>query len=345
MKQNDLQERSMMRLFTRNNIILLAGCLLVTLASFLFALIYGGVYSLSLSDIFNTALHREPDMLYNRIITEVRLPLAINTLLYGLAMGVAGVLLQRATRFTAICPSTSGLVPAGVLAILIAIHLFELQNEWVVSLIGMLGSVFGLLMTYLFSLAIPIKSKGMRRLVGGLVTAGVLGMVLFISLMKWGQEISLLYNLQTGVFHTGSVLIPISLIFFCLSLCLSGRMNRRSNDDPMWLIVICIVMAAILTGTAVTTLGIWAMVGLIASNVARWLARREDYRIILPAAAMIGAVIMSVLNTLSYLIIPPFETPLHTMTGLIGLPLLVVLIWKEAVRYAGVSQAEKTFSN
>lgn len=345
MEQNYLQKRSMARLFTRNNIILLVGCLLMTLASFLFALIYCGTSSFSLSDIFNTSLHRGPDSLQNQIITEIRLPITINTLLYGVAMGVAGVLLQRATRFTAICPSTLGLVPAGILAILIALHFFKLQNEWVVLLIGILGSFFGLLIAYLFSLVIPIKGKGIRRLVGGLVAAGVLGMVLFTLLIQWEQEISLVVNLQTGLFRTGSLLIPISLICFCLSLCLSGRMNGSSYDDPKWFIVICIVLATVLTGTAITTLGNWAMVGLIASNVARWLARREDYRIILPVAAMIGAVIVSVLNTLSYFINPPFETPLHTVTGLIGLPLLVLLIWKEAVRYAEVSQADKSSMN
>jgi len=319
-----LPTRSTMRFFTRNTIILLAGCLLVTLASFIFSLMYGGAFSFSLSAVFN-------DFLHNRVFTEIRLPLTMNTILYGVAMGVAGVLLQRATRFTAICPSTLGLVPTGILAILIAIQLFDIQQEWAVSLVGVLGSVIGLLTSYLFSLMIPIKAKGMRLLVGGLAAAGVLNMVLFISLIKWGQDIYL-GDLHAGIFPTGSLLIPISLIGFCLSLCLSGRMNGSSNNDPMWLIVISIVVATVLAGTAIATLGSWAMVGLIASSVARWLARREDYRVILPVAAMTGAVIVTVLHTISQLINPPLVTPLHDMTGLIGFPLLVVLIWKEAVR-------------
>lgn len=319
-----------MILFTKNNIILLVGCLLVTLASFLFALIYGGTASISLSDIFNTVLHRVPDMFQNRIIKDIRLPLTINTLLYGAAMGVAGVLLQRVTRFKAVCPSTLGLVPAGTLAIVISLIFFDLQNEWVTSLIGILGSAFGLYITYLVSLVIPIKVKGMRRLVGGLVTAGVLGMVLFIILINWRRDIPLLGELQNGLFRTASQLIPICLICLCLAFFLSGQMSGSSNDDPKWLIAICIVMAIVLTGTAITTLGNWAMAGLISSSIARWLARREDYRIILPVAAMIGAVLVSVLNTLSYFIYPPFETQLYTVTGMIGLPLLAILIWKEA---------------
>ncbi|MFF2483772.1 iron chelate uptake ABC transporter family permease subunit [Paenibacillus sp. NPDC058071] len=342
MEQNGLKESSTIRLFTRNNIILLAGCLFVTLASFLFALMHGGAFSLSISDIFNISLNRVPESTQGRIFTEIRLPLTMNTLLYGAAMGVAGILLQRATRFTVICPSTLGLVPAGILAVLIAIHLFELQNEWAVSIIGTLGAGIGLLIAYLVSLAIPIQAKGLRRLVGGLVVVGVLVVVLFILVLKWELEISFIANLQTGLFRTGSLLIPISLICFVLSFWLSGRMNGNSNDDPMWLIIIFIVLATILTGTAITTVGNWAMVGLIASNVARWLARREDYRVILPVAAMIGAVIVSVLNTVSYFINPPMVTPLHTVTGLIGLPLLVVLIWKEAVRNAKVIQANKS---
>ncbi|REK71952.1 iron chelate uptake ABC transporter family permease subunit [Paenibacillus paeoniae] len=338
MEQDSLQERSMIRLLTRKNIILLAGCLLATLISFLFALRYGGAFTISFSDLFNNEL-------YQQIIMEVRLPLVLNTLLYGASMGVAGVLLQRATRFKVICPSTIGLVPAGVLAVAIAFYHIELQNEWLFSLIGVLGSAFGLLMAYLFSLVIPIQVTGMRRLVGGLVAAGVIGVVLFILLRLWGYNFMLMGYLPTGLFATGSVLIPISLICFFISFFLSGRMNGSSSHDPTWLIVICIVLAVVLTGTAITTLGIWAMVGLIASSVARWLAKTEDYRIILPAVAMIGAVIVSVLNAVSYIIDPLMGIQLHFVTGLIGLPVLVVLIWKEAVRYTKESQADESISH
>jgi len=114
MKRDYLQNQGTKRLFARQNIFLLVGCLLGTAASFLFALMYGGAFPLSISEIFNGALQSE-------IMTGIRLPLSINALLYGVAIGVAGVLLQRATRFTAVCPSTLGLVPAGILAILIAI--------------------------------------------------------------------------------------------------------------------------------------------------------------------------------------------------------------------------------
>lgn len=336
MEQDYLQHQGTKRLFTRQNIILLAGCLLGTAASFLFALMYGGAFPLSISDLFNGALQSE-------IMTEIRLPLSINALLYGIAMGVAGVLLQRATRFTAVCPSTLGLVPAGILAILIAMQPFELHNEWAISLIGTLGSCIGLLLMYLISLVIPIKAKGMRLLVGGLLSTGVFGVMLMIAVIKWGEKFPPVYGLQTGLFTTGSVLVPISLICFLLALLLSGQMNRSS--DPIWLIAICIALAIVLTGTAITTLGVWAMIGLIASNVARWLVRSEDYRVILPAAAMIGAVVVSVLHTISYLINPPLVTPLHSLTALTGLPLLTVLIWKEAVRYAAVSQADQSVVN
>jgi len=324
--------------FTRSNIFLLAGGLLATVASLLLALIYCGAFPISLSDIFSNSSR-------SKIITEIRLPFTMNTLLYGAAMGVAGVLLQRATRFTGICPSTSGSVAAGLLVITTAILIFELQTEWVISLIGILGAAFGLLLTHLFSRVIPIQAQGMRYLVGGLITSGVLGMLLYIVLITWGQENSLNIDLQSGLFQTGSTLIPISLICLCLVFCLSSRMNRSAKGDPVWLGVICIGVAIVLTGTAITTLGSWGMIGLIASNAARWLSRREDYRILLPVAAMIGGVTLSLLNTVSYLISPPFQVPLQIVISFIGIPVLVLLVWKEALRYARASEAGHSPSN
>ncbi|WP_042169617.1 iron chelate uptake ABC transporter family permease subunit [Paenibacillus gorillae] len=339
MEQNYVQEGSVIRFFTRNNMILLAGCLIVTIVSYLLALRYGGVATISLNEIFKTILQSDPASSHGRLFMEIRLPLVTNTLLYGVAIGVAGVLLQRATRSTVVCPSTLGIVPACIVAILIALHLFELQNEWAAVLISILGAAFGLLLTCLFSLVIPIQVKGIRLLIGGLATACVLGIVLFILVIKWRQETPFILGLETGLFTIGSLLIPISLVCFILSLCLSGRMN---GNDSIWLIAICTAMALILTGTAVATSGVWVMAGLIASTIARGLTRKADYRILIPVSAMIGASIMTLLKLLSYLINPPLETPLNMMTGLIGLPLLVLLIWKEAVRYSRVSQADRT---
>lgn len=79
------------------------------------------------------------------------------------------------------------------------------------------------------------------------------------------------------------------------------------------------------------TLGIWSFAGLIASAIARYFGQ-QDLRIVMPTAVMMGAVLVSVLHTISYSIVPFVEISPGIVTSSIGLPLLIVLIWKETVQ-------------
>ncbi len=341
METNYLQERRKMPFFTRGNVVVLVGCLLATIAAFFFLLRHGGIMTLSVSEIVNTLLHRNSGTVENQVFREIRLPLTMNVLLYGAAMGAASVLLQRAIRFRVICPSTLGLVPTGIVTMLLALHFFGIQNEWVAMLIGVLGASIGLLAAYVFSLAIPIKTRGMRYLVGGLVLTAIFEIVLFILSLESSQEAIFMFQLQIGLFRTGSQLIPISLLCILLTLCLSGRMNGSSISDPVWLTTVCIVLAIVLTGSAIATIGDWAVIGLISSNLARWLVRKEDYRVILPAAAMIGAVMVTLLSVIPWLINYPSDIRFYYLISGIGVPFLAFLIWKEVVRSSKLAKPDQ----
>ncbi|WP_239618911.1 iron chelate uptake ABC transporter family permease subunit [Cohnella mopanensis] len=341
MEQGFIQESSRARLITSKNVILLVmGCFAIV-GAFIFAILKSGIISLSLTDIFNAIFHHDPDSDMDKFIREIRLPIAINSLLYGAALATAGVLLQRVTRMTTACPSTLGLIPASIVAMVFAsplIDVFSQGNEWMYVLVYIGGAGCGLLLAYFFSLVLPIKPPGLRRLTGGLVAVGVTSLVLFFSSTLWELDVPL--NMFQKGFNTNSVLIPIGLIGIFLSLGLSGRMNGSQQKSPVWLIGSCLVLAIVLTGTSAMTLGNWAMIGLVSSALARWLAG-GDYRIVMPVAAIIGGVVVSVMNTLSTLIAPPFETPLYFVTALIGTPVLVILIWKEAIRYANRAKDDK----
>ena len=331
MEQNHADERFIGPMFTGKNVILLMCWLIAMLAALFVALLKNGAWiAVSLTDIVNTIFHRDPSSHLQQLIVEMRLPTAVNALLYGAAMGVAGVLLQRASRIRAACPTTLGLMPAGVLAYALAIHYFEELNEWTAVLACILGAGCGLLLACLLSLAIPMKTASMRRLIGGLIASGIAGMTSYIIVIPWHEQP--LIMMLSGGYPTNSVMLPIGLT--CCVLChgISGWMNG-SRGNSVWLAGCCLVLAIVLTGAAIMTLGNWAFTGLIASALARWLAG-QDYRMMVPIAAMAGGTIISVLNTISYYIVPPSEVSLGIATSLIGLPLLVVLIWKEGVRYA-----------
>lgn len=85
------------------------------------------------------------------------------------------------------------------------------------------------------------------------------------------------------------------------------------------------VLVSALTGIAVAFVGTIGFVGLVAPHVARILVG-EDQRILLPASALFGALLLSLASIASKTIIPGAIFPIGIVTALIGVPFFVWLI-------------------
>lgn len=309
--------------------ILLICCMMATVAAFVLAILKNGIVSIALVDVYDAVFRFNPESASHKLIRDIRLPVAVNTLLYGAAIGMAAILLQRVSRTQAASPTTLGLAPAGMFTIMIIAHYYRDIGQWMLVVTGISGVGGSLLCTFILSRAVPSKLQGMRWLVGGLAVAGIVEIMSLVITLQW-RESDFFGIMQTG-FQANGAMLPIGSIGIVLGLALSTRLNENTSSQSAWLSGACLVLAVVMTGIAVLTLGVWAFTGLIASVIARYFGQ-QDYRILMPASAMIGAIIVSVLHTISYSIVPPIEVPLGIVTGSIGLPILIVLVWKEAVR-------------
>jgi ABC-type Fe3+-siderophore transport system permease subunit len=77
------------------------------------------------------------------------------------------------------------------------------------------------------------------------------------------------------------------------------------------------VLAAILTGVAVGTSGLLGFVGLLAAGLARGLFG-TDYRRLLPAACLIGMILVGLSDLLGRVLLAPNEIPAGAFTTLAG---------------------------
>ncbi|NJP96772.1 iron ABC transporter permease [Nonomuraea sp. FMUSA5-5] len=85
--------------------------------------------------------------------------------------------------------------------------------------------------------------------------------------------------------------------------------------------------AVLLTSTAVSAVGVVAFVGLVAPHAARALVGAHHARV-LPVAALIGALLVSLADTLGRTVIAPAQVPAGLVTALIGTPYFVYLLWR-----------------
>ena len=71
--------------------------------------------------------------------------------------------------------------------------------------------------------------------------------------------------------------------------------------------------------------GTIAFVGLVVPHIVRMLVG-PDHRVLLPASALAGAILLVVADTLSRIVIAPTELPVGIITAIIGVPFFVSLL-------------------
>jgi iron complex transport system permease protein len=83
--------------------------------------------------------------------------------------------------------------------------------------------------------------------------------------------------------------------------------------------------AAVATALAVTTAGMIGFVGLIVPHALRLLIG-QDQRLLIPASALTGGIVLLLADVLSRLVIAPEQLPVGVVTALLGAPLFVWLL-------------------
>jgi len=83
--------------------------------------------------------------------------------------------------------------------------------------------------------------------------------------------------------------------------------------------------ASVITGAAVAAAGLVGFVGLVVPHALRALFG-ADHRLLVPASALAGAVVLVLADTAARSLLPPAEIPVGVVTALLGAPFFLVLL-------------------
>lgn len=278
------------------------------------------------------------------IIWNVRLPYALMAVLVGAALALAGAEMQAILDNPLASPFTLGVSSSAALGASLAI-------AYPVSVAWLAPSVQVTLMAFVFACLSVVLLQAMARLRG----AGVQSLVLFgIALVfSCNAVVSLLQLLATEdvlqqlVFWTlGSlaradwnklallagvlaVVVPFSLRAApAMTLLRMGEERARSfGVDTRRLRLASLLRISLLSATAVAFVGTIGFVGLVGPHIARLLVG-EDQRFLLPASALVGALLLSLSSIASKLILPGVIVPVGIVTALVGVPVFVALVFR-----------------
>ncbi|HHN8461928.1 FecCD family ABC transporter permease [Clostridioides difficile] len=303
-----------------------------------------GAKDMNLSTVIDSLIKME-DGINMRIVKDVRLPRAIAAALVGGFLAVSGAIMQGITRNPIAEPSVIGITQGATFAISISLVLQKKLPQLIHgSFSVMMFAFIGASISGLFIYFISSKSRGRVNNVK-LALAGVALGTLLISL---ASAISMYFNLSqqlsfwisgglVGVKWEGiKLLFIVGGIGFILAIIMAPRITILSLGEEVAIGLgqktntvrfICIVLVILMTGASVSVSGNIIFIGLIVPQIAKGIVG-SDYKYIIPSSLVLGAVLLVYTDILSRMINPPYETPVGSITALIGVPIFIYLVRK-----------------
>ena len=314
------------------------GFYVVTLS--LMVLLFGlsirlGTYTLSFEEIWAAF---QPDDKNYFTLMEYRLPRAVLAILLGGALAISGVLVQSVVRNPLASPDILGINnAAGLIAVSVLMFLPNLAFYWM-PIFAFLGGVLSFVILWIvcgFNFR-PIKMAIIGVALSALWAAishylmltnpvEINTAMLWLTGSLWGRSWSYLNVVLPWLL----VLLPLPFIF-CRDLDTLGLGENKASTLGVTVNKVQIsvlVLAVALSTTAVAICGPIAFLGLVAPHLARRLVGGR-HRTLLPAALIIGALLLQLSDILARVIDPPTELPAGILTAIIGAPYFFYLLMR-----------------
>jgi iron complex transport system permease protein len=278
------------------------------------------------------------------VVFQVRLSRVLAAALVGIALAVAGVVLQALFRNPMADPYLLGISAGASLGASLAIAF------------GIGFSFFGLLfsvpiMAFVFAIGTVILVYSVARrgqgvemltllLVGIAVNSFLLAIMAIVRIVS-GDAIHaimawILGSLVTSNWSYVEVIMPFVVIGVALIYVFAKDLNiillgeeqaHHLGVDTERLKRIMLASATLITAAAVSISGIIGFVGLIIPHIARILVG-PDHRILIPSSALAGAIVLILCDTMARTVVRPVELPVGIFTSLLGCPFFIYLIRK-----------------
>ncbi|MGW0563003.1 FecCD family ABC transporter permease [Streptomyces sp. NPDC003016] len=302
-----------------------------------------GARSLAPSTVFDVLLNGGPGDAAE-IVRTMRLPRTVIGLMVGVALALAGTVLQGITRNPIADPGILGISQGASVGVVLAIAFAGIH-----SLSGYVWFAFaGAALASVAVYAIAASGRGgatpVKLALGGAAINALLASVTMAVLTTQAAALDEFRFWQVGsvagrdaevvgqiwpFLLLGGVLV-LSVARGLDALALGEDVARGLGRNVAAVRIVGGVGATVLTGAGVAAAGPIAFVGLAVPHIARAIVG-GDHRWVLPMAALIGPVMLLVSDVVGRVVFPPSEVPAGVTTALIGVPFLVALVRRKAV--------------
>lgn len=268
-------------------------------------------------------------------VLELRGPRTLGCMLVGAAFAVAGAVMQGVTRNPLADSGLLGINAGAAFALALCLALLPGMSFLGVALCSFVGAALALAAVYV---AVSFRRRDVDPV--RLVLAGC-AVALFLTALA--QGVALFFNVGYSLtfWTAGGVagiradslvmaapLIAAALIAACVLsrrvavLSLGEEAARGLGADVVRSRTLCLVVVLVLAGGAVALAGPVAFVGLMVPHVMRRFVG-ADYRAVIPASIVGGALFMLLADVLARTLAAPGEIPIGLIFAVVGVPFFI----------------------
>lgn len=297
-----------------------------------------GSLNISFFEIVKILFGNSNNEKFNQVILQIRLPRVLFAMFVGGGLAITGSVFQAILMNPLAEPYILGISSGGtfgaVISILIGTSILGTQflaftgAALVMFLVFYLGRKFGDISPNVLLLS--------GVMIGAFFSAAILLLIIFlnnslrtavywmIGSLAFAKPDSLLFIV---------ILVSVSAIFLSINsnkfniLALGDETAKSLGINSSREKTIAYFVSSIVIGSIVSVSGIIGFVGLTIPHLCR-LIWGVDNRIIIPISFFVGAIYLTIADTIARTIISPSELPVGAITALIGAPIFIYLLRK-----------------
>lgn len=292
-----------------------------------------GVADFSWSGIFHSLLNHSANSDSSLLLVS-RIPRTLAIILTGVAMAVAGMIIQVVLKNRFVEPSMVGATQSAALGLLVVSLLFPASALIIKMGVATFSAVIGMMVFMALIHRIPPADFLMIPLIG-IVFGGIIEAVTtfiayqtetlqMLSVWQFGDFSGVLAGRYELLWLTGGLCVLAYIIADKLTIVGLGdniALNLGiSKRQVTWLGV---GMVAMMSAVVVVTVGMIPFIGLVVPNIVSRLMG-DKLRRSLPAVALLGASAVLLCDIIGRSIRYPFEVPVATVFGVVG---TVLFLW------------------
>jgi len=291
---------------------------------------------------------------WQTIILNFRIPKAITAVLVGSGLSISGLLMQTLFRNPLAGPFVLGISSGASLGVALLIlgssvfggaFLTLSFSSWSIAIAASLGSF--LVLSAVILAANKVKNTMSILIIGlmfGSFTGAIISVLSYFSEaeqiqqyvfwsfgslgnLSWNEIYIFLAIYSIGIIGTIVIIKPLNSFLLGENYAKSLGINVKQSR------IIILVVTSLLTGVITAFSGPIAFIGLAVPHLAKLIFTTSNHKILIPATAITGAIVLLVCDMIAQLPTSEYTLPINAITSLFGAPIVIWLLIRKKKMY------------